>query len=87
MKKDSPLIEQVKRLQGHYCDAVLLMRVGDYYESFFDDAVIVAQICNTALIKRDEIQITGFPSESLDEYLPKLVRAGHKVAIAQTSNK
>ena len=82
MKKDSVLIEQAKRLQSHYCDALLLMHVGDFYEAFYNDAEIISQILNTALIKRDEIPITGFPSESFDEYVPKLIRAGHKVAVA-----
>ncbi|KKL95015.1 hypothetical protein LCGC14_1858880 [marine sediment metagenome] len=82
MKKDSPLIEQAKRLQNHYCSAILLMHVGDFYEAFYKDAEVVSQICNTALIKRDEVPLTGFPSESFDEYLPKLIKAGYKVAVA-----
>ena len=67
----SKMIETFKMLKAKHPDAVILFRAGDFYESFFDDAKKVTEV----------IGIAGFPSHELDTYLPKLIRAGLKVAI------
>ena len=67
----SKMIETFKMLKGKHPDAVILFRAGDFYESFFDDAKKVTEV----------IGIAGFPSHELDTYLPKLIRAGLRVAI------
>ena len=67
----SKMIETFKMLKGKHPDAVILFRAGDFYESFFDDAKKVTEV----------IGIAGFPSHALDTYLPKLIRAGLRVAI------
>ena len=67
----SKMIETFKMLKEKHSDAVILFRAGDFYESFFDDAKKVTEV----------IGIAGFPSQTLDTYLPKLIRAGIRVAI------
>jgi DNA mismatch repair protein MutS len=64
-------------------DAVLLFRVGDFYESYFQDAVTVSETLGITLTKRsdDATEMAGFPHHALDTYLPKLTRAGLRVAI------
>jgi ParB/RepB/Spo0J family partition protein len=85
---DTPLIVQYKAIKVKYPDAVLLFRVGDFYEIFGEDAVIASKVLGIVLTKRsnpdaDEkfIQLAGFPYHSLETYLPKLVKNGHRVAI------
>lgn len=77
---------QYNSIKRKYPDAVLLFRVGDFYETFGRDAVITAQVLGIVLTKRhngsaSEVELAGFPHHSLDNYLPKLVKAGHRVAI------
>src|SRR5512141_131125 len=85
--KLSPLMEQYYREKSLYPDALLLFRVGDFYETFAEDAVIVARDLNITLTSRqkddegNKIPLAGVPYHALDAYLAKLVRAGHKVAI------
>ena len=84
--KETPLMKQYNQIKGKYPDALLLFRVGDFYETFGDDAVKASKILNIILTKRangsaSEIALAGFPHHSLDTYLPKLVRAGERVAI------
>lgn len=67
-------------------DAIILLRVGDFYETFADDAITVSEVCGIILTRRAigksaSTELAGFPHHSLDVYLPKLVRAGHRVAI------
>lgn len=85
--KLSPLMEQYYREKKLYPDALLLFRVGDFYETFAEDAVIVARDLNITLTSRqkddegNKIPLAGVPYHALDAYLAKLIRAGHKVAI------
>ena len=82
----SPLMDQYKRLKNQYHDAILLCRVGDFYEAFFEDAELIARELEIVLTSRDKDKATpmaGIPHHALDSYLYKLVRAGHKVAILE----
>lgn len=89
--KITPLMAQYFKLKAKYPDAILLYRVGDFYETFADDAVRVADILGIVLTKRNnggaDIELAGFPFHSLDVYLPKLVRAGYRVAICEQLEK
>ena len=83
---ETPLMKQYNAIKAKYPDAVLLFRVGDFYETFGDDAVRAAKVLGIVLTKRRNgaaayIDLAGFPHHSLDVYLPKLVRAGFRVAI------
>ena len=83
---ETPLMKQYLDIKGKYPGAILLFRVGDFYETFGEDAVKTAQILGIVLTKRangaaSHIELAGFPHHSLDTYLPKLVRAGQRVAI------
>jgi DNA mismatch repair protein MutS len=84
--KETPLMKQYNTIKARYPDALLLFRVGDFYETFGQDAIKASQILGIVLTKRSngaasEMELAGFPHHSLDSYLPKLVRAGHRVAI------
>ncbi|MBT4313670.1 MAG: DNA mismatch repair protein MutS [Flavobacteriaceae bacterium] len=84
--KETPLMKQYNRIKAKYPDALLLFRVGDFYETFGADAVKAAGILGIILTKRgagsaSEIELAGFPHHSLNTYLPKLVKAGCRVAI------
>ncbi|MCC7454117.1 MAG: DNA mismatch repair protein MutS [Crocinitomix sp.] len=79
-------MKQYNQIKSKYPDALLLFRVGDFYETFGQDAIRASNILNIILTKRgkdspSEIELAGFPHHSLDTYLPKLVRAGLRVAI------
>lgn len=79
-------MQQYNRIKAKYPDAVLLFRVGDFYETFGEDAIRASQILGIVLTKRSNgaasaVELAGFPHHSLDTYLPKLVRAGLRVAI------
>ncbi|WP_299679071.1 DNA mismatch repair protein MutS [uncultured Dokdonia sp.] len=84
-KKVTPLMQQYNTIKAKYPDALLLFRVGDFYETFGDDAVKSAGILNITLTHRnnggDKTELAGFPHHSLNTYLPKLVKAGCRVAI------
>ena len=85
-KKATPLMQQYNRVKADYPEALLLFRVGDFYETFGDDAVKAADVLDIVLTKRgngsaSEVELAGFPHHSLDTYLPRLVRAGHRVAV------
>lgn len=84
-KKETPLMTQYNTIKQKYPDALLLFRVGDFYETFGADAVKTSQILGIVLTKRangeGHIELAGFPHHSIDSYLPKLVRAGLRVAI------
>ncbi len=84
--KETPLMKQYNEIKSKYPDACLLFRVGDFYETFGEDAVRTAQILGITLTKRgagttSETELAGFPHHSLNVYLPKLVKAGLRVAI------
>ncbi|MBK9735633.1 MAG: DNA mismatch repair protein MutS [Saprospiraceae bacterium] len=91
MSKVTPLMAQYFKLKAKHPDAILLYRVGDFYETFADDAIKTADILGIVLTKRnnggDDIELAGFPYHSLDVYLPKLVRAGYRVAICEQLEK
>ncbi|WP_353780066.1 DNA mismatch repair protein MutS [Winogradskyella sp. 3972H.M.0a.05] len=85
-KKETPLMQQYNAIKAKYPDALLLFRVGDFYETFGSDAVKTAKILDIILTKRgagseSETELAGFPHHSLNTYLPKLVKAGERVAI------
>ncbi len=84
-KKTTPLMQQYNTIKAKYPDALLLFRVGDFYETFGEDAVKAAKILNITLTARnnggDQTELAGFPHHSLNTYLPKLVIAGCRVAI------
>tara|TARA_B100000427_G_scaffold142956_1_gene119046 strand:+ start:3549 stop:6152 length:2604 start_codon:yes stop_codon:yes gene_type:complete len=84
--KETPLMKQYNRIKSAHPDTILLFRVGDFYETFGSDAIVASKVLGIILAKRgngsaSEIELAGFPHHSLDTYLPKLVRAGHKVAV------
>ena len=83
---DTPLMQQHRVIKQKYPDAILLFRVGDFYETFGEDAIIAAQVLGITLTKRNNAaasssDLAGFPHHALDTYLHKLVRAGYRVAI------
>jgi DNA mismatch repair protein MutS len=85
-KKETPLMKQYNAIKAKYPDALLLFRVGDFYETFGQDAIKTAGILGIILTKRgagseSEIELAGFPHHSINTYLPKLVKAGQRVAI------
>lgn len=82
----TPLMQQYQNIKAKHPDALLLFRVGDFYETFGKDAIKTSQILDIVLTKRSngsaaDIELAGFPHHALDTYLPKLVRAGQRVAI------
>ncbi len=86
MDRETPLMKQYQQIKAQYPGALLLFRVGDFYETFGQDAVIASKILDIVLTKRSngaaaEVQLAGFPHHALDTYLPKLIKAGHRVAI------
>ncbi|WP_185869489.1 DNA mismatch repair protein MutS [Blattabacterium cuenoti] len=80
-KEETPLIKQYNNIKTKYPDTILLFQVGDFYETFGDDAVKCSKTLNIVLTKRSNIQLSGFPFHSLNTYLPKLIRSGFRVAI------
>lgn len=85
-QKETPLMQQYNSIKAKYPGALLLFRVGDFYETFGEDAVKASGILGIVLTKRangsaSHIELAGFPHHSLETYLPKLVRAGQRVAI------
>lgn len=83
--KTTPLMKQYNTIKDKYPDAMLLFRVGDFYETFGEDAVAASRILNIVLTNRnnggERSELAGFPYHSLNTYLPKLVKAGFRVAI------
>lgn len=84
-KKETPLSKQYNQIKAKYPGALLLFRVGDFYETFGEDAIRASKILGIVLTRRNNggahEELAGFPHHSLDNYLPKLVRAGERVAI------
>ncbi len=83
---ETPLMKQYNEIKSKHPDAILLFRVGDFYETFSQDAIDAAEILGITLTRRGNgtaqfIELAGFPHHALDTYLPKLVRAGRRVAI------
>ncbi len=85
---ETPLMKQYIEMKGKHPDAILLFRVGDFYETFSDDAITASEILGITLTRRANgaaqfVELAGFPHHALDAYLPKLVRAGKRVAICE----
>ena len=85
---ETPLMKQYFEMKQKHPDAVLLFRVGDFYETFSDDAITASEILGITLTRRangsaQSVELAGFPHHALDTYLPKLVRAGKRVAICE----
>jgi DNA mismatch repair protein MutS len=83
---ETPLMQQYARIKAQHPDAVLLFRVGDFYETFGSDAITASRVLGITLTKRNnggssEMELAGFPHHALETYLPRLVRAGLRVAI------
>ena len=90
-KKVTPLMQQYQRVKSKYPDALLLFRVGDFYETFGQDAITTSQVLGIILTRRNnggvDIELAGFPYHSLDLYLPRMVKAGYRVAICEQLEK
>ena len=85
---ETPLMRQYVEMKSKHPDAILLFRVGDFYETFSDDAIAASEILGITLTKRangsaQSVELAGFPHHALDTYLPRLVRAGKRVAICE----
>lgn len=83
---ETPLMRQYNSIKARYPDAILLFRIGDFYETFGSDAIKTSEILGIVLTKRANgaaasVELAGFPHHALDSHLPKLVKAGHRVAI------
>lgn len=86
--ESTPLMEQYLAIKADYQHMILLYRMGDFYETFYKDAELISKILGIALTKRSHgkvahVPLAGFPYHALDAYLPKLIQAGHKVAICE----
>ncbi|MEA3408877.1 MAG: DNA mismatch repair protein MutS, partial [Candidatus Eisenbacteria bacterium] len=86
MAKLTPMMEQYQRIKSQHEDAILLFRMGDFYETFFDDAKTAARVLGLALTTRDKsgknpVPLAGIPHHALESYLARLVNAGYRVAI------
>src|SRR6187402_3169110 len=84
--EDTPMMQQHKAIKQKYPDAILLFRVGDFYETFGQDAITASGVLGITLTKRNSgdvssMELAGFPHHALDTYLHKLVKAGLRVAI------
>jgi DNA mismatch repair protein MutS len=85
-KQRTPLMRQYHQIKEKHPDTILLFRLGDFYETFEEDAGITARVCGITLTKRGngaegDTPLAGFPHHQIDNYIPKLVRAGYRVAI------
>jgi Mismatch repair ATPase (MutS family) len=85
---NTPVMKQFIDVKSKYKDAIVLFRMGDFYETFLEDAKITSKILGIVLTKRAngkaaDVELAGFPYHALDNYLPKLVKAGHRVAICE----
>jgi len=89
--KVTPLMQQYATVKTKYPDAILLFRVGDFYETFGEDAIVASKALGIVLTKRNnggaDVELAGFPFHSVDLYLPRLVRAGYRVAICEQLEK
>ena len=84
-KSETPLMKQYNSIKSKHPDALLLFRVGDFYETFGKDAITASNVLGITLTARNngssKIELAGFPHHSIGTYLPKLVKAGHRVAV------
>lgn len=82
-KEQSRAPKQYQRLKAKHPDALLLFRVGDFYETYCDDAQDCGRILGVTVLNNKSYRLAGFPYHALDVYLPKLIRAGKRVAICE----
>ncbi|MFA7359471.1 MAG: DNA mismatch repair protein MutS [Candidatus Kapaibacterium sp.] len=87
-KNETPLMRQYRQVKEKYPDMILLFRMGDFFETFEDDAVTASKVLGITLTKRSnggasDVPLAGFPHHALDNYLPKLVKAGYRVAVCE----
>ncbi|HEX2787312.1 MAG TPA: DNA mismatch repair protein MutS [Ignavibacteria bacterium] len=87
-KSETPLMAQYRKIKSRYPDTILLFRMGDFFETFENDAILSSKVLGITLTKRSngaasEVPLAGFPHHALDNYLPKLVKAGHRVAVCE----
>ena len=87
-KGETPLMRQYYKIKSRHPNAILLFRMGDFYETFGDDAKTVSRVLGITLTKRgnggaEDVPLAGFPHHALDNYLPKLVQAGLRVAVCE----
>jgi len=92
--KDVPILKQYKEIKSNFQDSLLLFRMGDFYETFYEDAKFISSFLNITLTSReygeDRVPLAGFPIKSADQYIRRLVESGKKIAIAdqlEESNK
>lgn len=88
MKDETPLMRQYRKIKDKYPDTILLFRMGDFFETFENDAITTSKVLGITLTKRSngaasEVPLAGFPHHALDNYLPKLVKAGYRVAVCE----
>ena len=88
IKKETPVMRQFREAKKSHPDSIMLFRMGDFYETFDKDAIIASEILGITLTKRSNgaasaVPLAGFPYHSLDQYLHKLLKAGHRVAICE----
>ena len=86
MSKLTPMMQQYNEIKKQYKDSILFFRMGDFYEMFYEDAVIASKELEIALTSRDaknKIPMAGVPYHSADNYITKLIRRGYKVAICE----
>ncbi len=81
--EETPLMKQYNPIKAKYPDAILLFRVGDFYETFGQDAIETSKILGITLTSRAGVELAGFPYHAVDTYLPKLIRAGKRCAICE----
>jgi DNA mismatch repair protein MutS len=89
---ETPLIKQYQEIKEKHPNAILLFRVGDFYETFADDAITSSEILGITLTRRANgkaayVELAGFPHHALDTYLPRLVRAGKRVGDMRTARR
>lgn len=88
MRNETPLMRQYRKIKEKYPDTVLLFRMGDFFETFENDAITTSKVLGITLTKRangaaSDVPLAGFPHHALDNYLPKLVKAGYRVAVCE----
>ncbi|MEP7233887.1 MAG: DNA mismatch repair protein MutS [Ignavibacteriota bacterium] len=87
-EKQTPLMKQYTSIKAKYPDTILFFRMGDFFETFGEDAITTAKVTGIALTKRNNgaagnIELAGFPHHQLDNYLPKMIRGGYRVAVCE----
>lgn len=85
-ESEVPMTKQYKQMKEKNPNAILLFRHGDFYETYFEDAAAAAEVLGITLTKKGDMPLAGFPHHALEQYLPKLVRAGKRVAICDAND-